>query len=174
MGIRCCELWNSPSIEGLQVCNLPRPPQRGVCYSGKLKIRQAQLNGYASVNHKRYTEASGQGDQAGFTVMISVDDAWLARSFILMSAAKGRVSEESLLAEFEQRNIRGITAETIRRILSTLERRGLIGPVKGDAHAHAATLQGKKAAGRVRARLRHLMMLPDDRSGRPIDPLRQP
>ena len=106
--------------------------------------------------------------------MISVDDAWLVRPFILVSAAKGRVSEQSLLTEFEQRNINGVTAATIRRILSTLERRGLIGPVKGDAHAHVATLQGQRAAGRVRARLSHLMILLDVPSGQPIDLLRQP
>lgn len=94
--------------------------------------------------------------------MISADDLSVLRLFVLIRASNERVSQETLLAEVERRKIRGLTATALRGLLSSLVRRRLIRPVKGDLPAFEATRQGRQVAKEARGRLAAWMTLIDD------------
>jgi hypothetical protein len=83
-------------------------------------------------------------------LVMSADDLWLLRLFVLIRASKGRISEESIVAEFERWKIGGVTITRIRRLLSSL--------------VFVATREGQKAALEIRARLSPLLVPDDDRS----------
>jgi len=99
-------------------------------------------------------------------LMISEDDLWLLRLFVLVRAAKERISEESLLAELDRRKIGGITSAQLRRLLSSLVGRGLIQLIQEDGSVFIATRQGRKTEREALARLSSLIALLNDRSSR--------
>ena len=92
-------------------------------------------------------------------LMVSADDLGLLRLFVLLRAAKGSVSEESLLAELKRRRIDGVTRTVLHRLLSSLLARGLIRVTQGDESVVLATRQGQKVARETRARLLPLIAL---------------
>ena len=100
--------------------------------------------------------------QVSNKLMMSADDLWLLRLFVLIRAAKERISEESLRAELDRRKIGGITSAVLRRLLSSLAGSGLIQLIQGDGSVFIATRQGRKAARETLARLSPLIALLDD------------
>jgi hypothetical protein len=92
------------------------------------------------------------------------DDLWLVQLYVLIRAANEPLSEERILAYVRRRKIRDVTATQIRRLLSSLVRKGIIRPTNGRQMAFVTTHQGRKAAAEARARLSRLLELLNGRA----------
>lgn len=79
------------------------------------------------------------------------------RLLVLLRAAKGPVSEQSIVAEFERRKIVGVTLARTHRLLRDLVERSYFREIDGAERTYAATRLGKQAALEVRGRLSELL-----------------
>ena len=89
-------------------------------------------------------------------IVLSKEEMWLVRLFVLPLAAKAPVSEQSLLAELDGRKIDGVSTTTLRSILASLVRKGILIKVRGCAEQFNATRHGREAMIEAAARLRAL------------------
>ena len=87
------------------------------------------------------------------------DDHWLLRLAILIQAAAGPISAETVLAYAERHKLRGTTLTQVRKSLSSLARKGLLRPVGTPADGFVTTRRGNDAADEARARLSNLLRL---------------
>jgi hypothetical protein len=94
----------------------------------------------------------------------SEDDLWLAQLYVLIRPAQEPVSEESVLAYVRRRKIREVTTAKLRRLLSSLVRKGIVRPTNGCQPAFVATRRGRKAAAEASARLSRLLELLNGRA----------
>src|SRR5262245_57292948 len=95
---------------------------------------------------------------------VSREDQWLLRLVVLLHAAKGPVSTESLLVEFQRRRISGVTAPMLGRILTSLFRRKFIRKVSKSSEQFRVTKLGREAATETATHLRALVDLDSTRN----------
>jgi hypothetical protein len=94
-------------------------------------------------------------------IVLSKDEIWLVRLFVLSRAAKAPVSEGSILEELDGRKIEGVTAKELRSVLASLVRNGILIKVRGREERFNATRQGREAVIEATARLRALFNASD-------------
>jgi len=93
-------------------------------------------------------------------ILLAAEDLWLVRLVVLLCAAKGPVSEESIVAEFE--GIGGVTAPRVRRLLGSLVGEKLLRQMKGSGAVFGATRRGRRVGLEVAARLSPLLQPRND------------
>jgi len=89
--------------------------------------------------------ATSRGAPVSRGPVLTEDDFWLMRLFVLVQAAKGPVSEESIIQELNRRKLGVATPLVIRKLLRYLASRKLIRRIKADGAIFEPTSRGRKA-----------------------------